>query len=109
MTHPFCRIELLGGLRMRHGDEPFVHLPVRKMGALLGYLALFPGRAHNREELAEMLWPEETLDATRSRFRQLLSTLRRRLEPDPDHGLLIADRTEVGLDARAVTTDVLDF
>src|SRR5579871_3270434 len=109
MTQPSCRIELLGGLRVRHGAGPLVRVPVRKTGVLLGFLALHLGRPQTREELAEMLWPEETLEATRTRFRQLLSTLRRLLEATPDLDLLIADRTEVRLDASAVSTDLLDF
>jgi predicted ATPase/DNA-binding SARP family transcriptional activator len=108
VTQPLCRIELLGGLRVRHGAEPCVRVPVRKMGMLLGYLALFLDRTHTREELEEMLWPDETPEATRTRFRQLLATLRRLFAPAP--GLpLIADRTEVRLDPGSVSTDVLDF
>src|SRR5207237_1346221 len=72
-----CRIELLGGLRVRRGDRVVTQFETRKTAALLAYLAYFPGRSHLREALAEVVWPEEDPEATRARLRQSLGTLRR--------------------------------
>jgi DNA-binding SARP family transcriptional activator len=48
---------------------------------LLARLALQPQRRHSREELIELLWPGVDADVGRNRLRQVLSTLRRLLEP----------------------------
>jgi predicted ATPase len=78
---------------------------------LLARLALEPQRRHAREELIELLWPEVELDVGRNRLRQVLSTLRRLLEP-PDvapYSVLSADRQTVGLAADAVSCDACEF
>src|SRR5262249_55519785 len=87
------------------------HFETRKAAALLAYLAFYRERAHPREVLAEQLWPEEDLDATRDRFRQALSTLRQVLEPPgtPPGSVLFSDRTEVQLRPAAARTDVAEF
>src|SRR5437763_16727550 len=117
--HTSCRIELLGGLRVRRGDHMVTQFETRKTAALLAYLAYFPGRGHLREALAEVVWPEEDPDATRARLRQSLGTLRRILGSAasasgsgtgaPGPSIVIADRVEVRLDSRALTTDVGEF
>jgi predicted ATPase/DNA-binding SARP family transcriptional activator len=105
------RIELFGTLRVQCGDRTVTHFKTRKTAALLACLALSPHRTHSREELAEQLWPDEDPDATRNRFKQALSTLRRALEPDDVSAgtLLIADRAEVRLDTSRVVVDVVEF
>ena len=45
------------------------------------YLAFYLRRAHPREVLAELLWPETPPEAARNSLSQALSSLRRRLEP----------------------------
>ena len=83
----------------------------RKAGSLLAYLALGMQKAHARDVLAELLWPDEDLDSIRNRLRQALSSLRRVLEPDAggDGTVLRADRNEVRLNPDVVTTDVGEF
>lgn len=105
------RIELLAGLRARQIELAVTHFETRKVGSLLAYLAYYGDRAHSREVLAELLWPEEDLEATRDRFRQALSALRRVLEPPGtvSGSVLRADRSQVQLNAQAYTTDVADF
>ena len=78
---------------------------------LLARLALQPQRRHAREELIELLWPDVDLDVGRNRLRQVLSTLRRLLEPPgiAPSSVLSADRQTVGLNADAVTCDVHEF
>ncbi|MBC8078572.1 MAG: SARP family transcriptional regulator, partial [Chloroflexales bacterium] len=56
-------IALLGAPQVWYGSTP-VALDNRKALALLAYLAL-TGRAHSRDALAALLWPDS--DATRGR------------------------------------------
>src|SRR5205823_1769411 len=92
-------------------SAPSPRLELRRAASLLARLAYFGDRAHPREVLAEMLWPEESPEATRVRLRQVLASLRRVLEPAgaPEGSVLVADRTTVRLDPAAVTTDVREF
>ncbi len=104
-------IQLLGGLQAHRGDVIQTHFETRKAATLLAYLAFYPQRSHQREALAEQLWPEEEPEVVRDRFRQALSALRRALEqPDlPAGSVLITDRSEVRLHPQSVTTDVTQF
>src|SRR5262245_10862308 len=103
-----CRIWMLGGLEVDSAGRTVCHFETRQTGALLARLAYPPGRAHLREALAELLWPEEDPEATRGRLRQALAALRRVLEPEGivPGTILVADRAEVRLAANAVATDV---
>jgi DNA-binding SARP family transcriptional activator len=75
------RIELLGGLRVQHGDRLLTRFPTQKAGALLAYLAYYRQHPHPRDRLTEQFWPEIDRDAARASLRVALSTLRRVLEP----------------------------
>src|SRR5439155_23312711 len=101
-------VELLGGLRAVSGDTAASHFETRKAASLLAYLACRRGRAVPRETLAEMLWPDEDVDATRDRLRQALAAIRRAIEPvGVERGsILLADRSDITLDAQKVVTDV---
>src|ERR1700682_5663116 len=105
------QIQLLGGLRARHGHSVIAQCPSRPIAWLWARLALEPQRRHAREELIELLWPEVDLDVGRNRLRQVLSTLRRLLEPPdvPPYSVLNADRQTIGLAADAVSCDVREF
>jgi predicted ATPase len=105
------QIQLLGGLRATHGNSVIAQFPSRPIAMLLARLALEPQRRHSREELIELLWPEVDLDVGRNRLRQVLSTLRRLLEPPdvPPYSVLNADRQTIGLTADAVSSDVREF
>src|SRR5262245_45687189 len=109
--NPRCRIELLGGLRVRQGDRIITRFRMQKIGALLAYLAYYPDRSHPREVLIEALWPQCDLGAGRSRLSTSLSSLRRQLEPPgvPAGAIIQADRGCVQLNPAAVTTDVAEF
>ena len=105
------QIQLLGGLRATHGNSVIAQFPSRPIAMLLARLALQPQRRHAREELIELLWPNVELDVGRNRLRQVLSTLRRLLEPPdvPPYSVLNADRQTIGLTADAVSSDVREF
>ena len=105
------QIQLLGGLRATRGNAVLAQFPGRPVAMLLALLALNPQRRHSREEVIEMLWPGVELDVGRNRLRQVLSTLRRLLEPPdvPPESVLIADRQTIGLNADAVSCDASEF
>src|SRR5579871_4360453 len=105
------RITLFGGLQAQQGEERLTRFPTAKTGALLAYLACYPDRAHAREALAEMLWPDRGPTAARNSLRQALSALRRLFEPPgtPAGSVLAAGRTTARLRPEAIVTDVADF
>ena len=105
------RIQLLGGLRATRGNTVLAQFPSRPVATLLALLALNPQRRHSREEIIETLWPGVELDVGRNRLRQVLSTLRRLLEPPdvPPESVLLADRQTIGLNADAVACDASEF
>ena len=106
------RIELLGGLTAQCGDEyRLTRFSTHKTAGLLAYLACFPRRAHAREALREMLWPDGETNTSQASLRTALNSLRRRLEPPgvPTGYVLATDRTHIRLRSDAFTTDVAEF
>src|SRR5438552_12822810 len=106
--NPLWRIEMLGWLRVVGDDRVITRFSTHKTGALLAYLAYHGHRSHPREELIELLWPDQPLEAGRNRLRLALSSLRRQLEPPgiPSGAVLLADRHSVQLNPAVVATDV---
>jgi len=102
---------MFGGIQVRFQGRSLTHFEMRRSGALLARLSYWPKRTHSREELTEMLWPEEDPEITRQRFRQVLSTLRRALQSldESCDAFLLADRMSLRLDAGLVETDVAEF
>ena len=113
MLHEPWHIHLLGGLRLQHQSTVIEHFRTRKAAALLAYLALYARRQHAREELAEILWPDEkhSAQAKAHNLNQALSTLRRYLEPTPaDRGTILrSTHTHIALNQEAVVVDVAEF
>lgn len=105
----FWRIELLGQVRAVSGDAVITQFGSRKVVALLARLVLFPRRAHSREELVDLLWPDADLDTGRNRLRQALSTLRRLLEPPGGGEFILADRQSLRLQPGSYRCDVSEF
>src|SRR6266852_8489464 len=105
------RIELLGGLRIAQGDRVITRFRTQKTAALLAYLAFYRERAHPREHLIDLLWPEADLTSGRNSLSIALSSLRHQLEPPgvPHGAILRADRSSVQLNPEAVSTDVAEF
>jgi len=106
-----CRIQLLGGLRVACGDRVITRFRTHKTGALLAHLAYHLGRAHPREVLTDLLWPESTPEAGQASLRTAISSLRRQLGSvgTPPGMLMVADRFTAKLNAATVTTDVREF
>ena len=67
---------VLGPLQVRLDDTPVAMLASDKARALLVYLAVEADRAHRRESLVGLLWPESPEDAARHNLRQALFSLR---------------------------------
>ena len=79
MNEPW-RVTLLGGLRADRGPEHAItRFYTYKYGALLAYLAFYRDRAHPREVLIEMFWPEAAEKQARNSLSQALSSLRHQL------------------------------
>jgi DNA-binding SARP family transcriptional activator len=97
-------ISLLGGFRMRIGPSP-LHLPTRKAQALVAYLALTPGRVHDRERIHALLWPESGKLQAQASLRQALLTIRKSLSSHAPHALRSSDAT-IALDDSQVQVDV---
>lgn len=108
------RVCLLGGLRVEieGGVSSTTRFQTQKTAALLAFLALQPARAHSREFLADLLWPDADEEKGRRSLRVALTSLRRQLEPPgvPVNLVLVADRTTVRLNfPTGVQTDVARF
>ena len=96
------RVRVLGELALELDDEALPPPRGRRLGGLLGWLALHPG-LHARGEVAGTLWPEVLDESARSSLRTALAELRRsfgdgHLETTRDRVGLASD---VWVDARA--------
>jgi predicted ATPase len=104
------RITLLGSVEARREGVTLSHFESTRAIALLARLALFSRRAHPREELIELLWPDVEREVALVRLRHTLRTLRQPLEVGlPAGSVLVADRLAVRINPDAVTTDVAEF
>ncbi|MEJ5199555.1 MAG: BTAD domain-containing putative transcriptional regulator, partial [Anaerolineae bacterium] len=103
MTQGFA-IRLFGGLEIALDDAPLGPFMSAKAPALLAYLAV-TGRPHRREALAGLLWGELPDAAAANNLRQVLTSLRKELEP-----FLLVTRETVELNpARPYRLDVAEF
>lgn len=93
------------------GAPPVTQFRTQKTGALLGYLAYHADRDHPREELIEILWPEDDRDSGRHKLSVALSSLRAQLEPTgvPDGAVLLTGRLTAHLNPSAFITDAGEF
>jgi DNA-binding SARP family transcriptional activator len=98
------RIALFGGPKAIGDGFVAARFPTTRSAILLARLALAPGKRMTRDALAESLWPDDFLDASRTRVRKELARLREAL--GGHERVLVADRQFVGLDESAVEVDV---
>ncbi|MEJ2747681.1 MAG: winged helix-turn-helix domain-containing protein, partial [Anaerolineae bacterium] len=75
------RVYLLGQLRIEINQQP-ITLRGGKIRALFAYLILHPHRPHNREQLADILWPDAPADRVRRNLSDALYRLRQTLGDD---------------------------
>jgi DNA-binding SARP family transcriptional activator len=101
------RVRLLGELALEVDGTPLAPPSSRPVRALLGWLALHPGR-HARADVAATLWPDVLDRSARASLRTALSALRQALGPAAE--ALSADRETVGLAGPPdVVVDALEF
>jgi ATP/maltotriose-dependent transcriptional regulator MalT/DNA-binding SARP family transcriptional activator len=108
------RIVTLGGLRVLRAGEaiPATAWQSRKARDLLKLLVARLGRPTPRDQIYDLLWPDEPVGRRASRLSVTLSTLRGVLDPEHTRGadeLVAADRENVWLDLAAVEVDVVRF
>ena len=99
---------LLGGFEARFGERAPLEVPTHKYRALLAYLALSAGRAHPRDKLVTLLWPDRSRAHGRTRLRQAILAIRRALG-GAAHGALVIVADTIALRGDAVTVDAVDF
>jgi TolB-like protein/DNA-binding SARP family transcriptional activator/tetratricopeptide (TPR) repeat protein len=94
-------LQLLGGLELRDAGGIALSLRTRKCALLLAYLAVAPGRAHPRDQLAGLLWGDRQDEQARGSLRNALSDLRKALGDEA----FAVDRDAVSLQPGALATD----
>lgn len=72
-------VRLLGQFEV-HQDSQALTIPTRNAQSLFAYLILNAGRAHRREKLAGLLWPDSSEENARSNLRHELWRLRKTFE-----------------------------
>jgi len=102
---------LLGETVASLNGKQIDNLSAEKAQALLYYLAVESDRAHRREFLAEMFWPENLPGFGRNSLKQALSLLRKSLsEKDPDQEYIISSKRDLQFNAgSSCRVDVLDL
>lgn len=102
------QIRLLGSFEARFGTGSSAALPTKKARALLAYLAVSVGRAHSRDEIAELLWGSRADEQARGSLRRTLSDLRKAL-PTTDREWLVSDADTLMIDSGSADVDVARF
>jgi WD40 repeat protein/DNA-binding SARP family transcriptional activator len=107
-------VSLLGPFQATLDGQPIASFESDKVRALLAYLAAEAGRAHPRDKLAGLLWPERPEPAARSNLTHALAVLRQAIG-DRDAGVpaLLVSRETIQLnpdgDAHVDVTQFLDL
>src|SRR5215470_4632799 len=100
-------VRLLGDMKVRRSAAgAVVPIPARKVRALLAFLAIHPTRAHPRDRLAALLWPDVGEAQARQSLRQALAGLRRALA---GARVLVIDADTVAVDPLRLDVDVIRF
>ena len=105
------KLGLLGLLEVTRSGTLLVQFESDKARALLAYLALESGRAHRREALVGLLWPDSAEDSARRNLRQTLYSLRQAIgDAAADPPYLIITRDQIQFNAASdYTLDVARF
>src|SRR5215475_4617343 len=83
-------VRLLGGFLISRAGSP-IALTSRPAQSLFAYLILRADRAHRREKLAGLLWPDSLEETARDNLRHALWRMRKVLEADASTKFLHAD------------------
>lgn len=108
---PRLVITLLGNSQASLQGQPVLRLESGKTGALLAYLATEAGRAHSRQTLVELFWPERSNTQALNSLRYALANLRTTLQDhQTSQPVLLVARSQVQFNPQAdVWVDVLNF
>jgi DNA-binding SARP family transcriptional activator len=108
---PNLSLALLGSFQITLDGEPVSGLTSAKARALLVYLAVESDRAHPREALAELLWPDHPEESALDSLRHALAQLRRSLgDQAAATPLILVTRDALRLNpAGDIWTDTTDF
>ena len=101
-------VRLFGGFEARLDTGEKITLSTRKAEALLAYLAIAPGKAHSRDQLAGLLWSDRAEVQAKSSLRQALTALRHGLEVNGAE-ILTTEGEGVFLEPSAIAVDVPEF
>src|SRR5437867_804739 len=101
-------VTLLGGFDIRMASGEIIALPTKKTLALLGYLALHPGKAYPRDGLAALLWGDSADEQARRSLRQAMYVLRKAL-PETEPPALLMEGETIALNGDAVDVDTSVF
>src|SRR5881296_777679 len=101
-------VTLLGGFEIRKASGQIITLPTKKTLALLGYLALRPGKAYPRDRLAALLWGDSADEQARKSLRQAMYVLRKAL-PDTEPPTLLMEGETIALNPETVEVDAAVF
>ncbi len=96
-------LRMFGALRLEAGTESISKFPTKRSALLLARVAVARDGSLGRDELAELLWPDDYLDVTRLRLRQELRRLRQAVGPFGDY--IRADRQWIEIEAGVLRTD----
>jgi len=111
---PDVAIRTLGGFAVLRSGQPVPSSEWRSKKArdLLKILAARRGRPVPREQLYELLWPDEDPEPLGNRLSVALATVRSTLDPDrrhPSDHFVGADRASLWLELERVEVDVVRF
>ena len=101
---PAIKLHILGSFELQ-AQGKVIHLPTRKMEALLAYLVLHPG-VQNREKIASLFWGDSPEELARRSLRTALSAIRKELGEE----FVLTDRETIQLNpALPVWVDVREI
>jgi DNA-binding SARP family transcriptional activator/tetratricopeptide (TPR) repeat protein len=111
---PLTTIRVLGGFVVERAGRPVPRSAwgSRKARDLLKLLVVRNGRRVTREELADLLWPDEPYEVVTNRLSVALSVVRGILTPEgapKDAAAIRTDGDTIRLDHEAVDVDLLRF
>ncbi|HEX2052496.1 MAG TPA: bacterial transcriptional activator domain-containing protein [Actinomycetota bacterium] len=101
---------LLGRFRARAESGSWPQIEGRRLQQLVSYLLLFNDRAHRREALSSVLWPDSSPAQARKNLRQSLWLLQRLPARGNEYfpELLVHDREWVSVNPATVWVDVAE-
>lgn len=100
-------LQLFGGLRISNAVGNAIDLRVKKVKAMLAYLAVEPETCFSREQIAQIFWPNTKNKQSRHSLRQALAYLRKHL-PDFEQVFNIT-HNKIHIVPGSISVDVINF